>query len=175
MGSLDRLNPLLRTTFATACAARLVSLLDGSDDVPIPPKEILSSTIGLLEADNREMGSTSVEWEAVLNRVAAILPTEDQASEQGWDLLDDAAAAVAYAIRTRLTGSSQEAAWSARRCYEYFDGVANRALAAVGVAEPAESRLLAHDEVQNELARQHELLKALQRPTATVTAIEDEV
>jgi len=92
-----------------------------------------------------------------------LLPTEDETTREGLDLLDDAVASVAYAIRTRLTGSSQEAAWSARRCYEYFDHVANENFADVGVDEPTEERLLADPKIQDELKRQHDLMEVLQR------------
>ena len=158
---LDRLSPVLRATFATVCAARLVSLLSHNDEVHAPTKETLTSAIDMLKADVRKAGPTAVDWQILLDRVMALLPLEEETSEEGGNLLDDSVAAVAYAIRTRMTGSSQEAAWSARRCYEYFDHVANTDFASLGIDEPTEERLLAYPKTQEELKQQHDLLESL--------------
>jgi hypothetical protein len=159
---LDRLSPVLRTAFATVCAARLASLLSHNDVVHTSTKETLTNAVDMLKTDVRESGQTAVDWQTLLKRVMALLPGEDETSEEGLVLLDDSVAAIAYAIRTRLTGSSQEAAWSARRCYGYFDHVANTDFAILGIDEPTEERLLAHPRTQEELRRQHDLLEFLQ-------------
>jgi len=159
--TLDRFSPVLRTTFATVCAARLVSLLSHNDEVHARTKETLTNAIDMLRADVRMAGHTAVDWQSLLNHVMALLPLEDETFEEGGTLLDDAVAAVAYAIRTRMTGSSQEAAWCARRCYEYFDHVANTDFANLGIDNPTEERLLAHPKTQEELKRQNDLLESL--------------
>ena len=159
--TLDRLSPVLRATFAAGCAARLASLLPHNDEVHARTKQTLTNAIDTLQADVRIAGHTAVDWQTLLNRVMALLPLEDETFEEGGNLLDDAVAAVAYAIRTRMTGSSQEAAWCARRCYEYFDHVANTDFASLGIDKPTEERLLAHPKTQEELKRQHDLLESL--------------
>jgi hypothetical protein len=124
---------------------------------------MLINAIDLLKTDVREAGTTVVDWQTLLSHVMTLLPTEGDASEEGLDLLDDSVAAVAYAIRTKLTGSGQEAAWSARRCYEYFDRAANEDFTSLDVNEPTDERLLTHPKVQNELKRQCDLLEVVQR------------
>jgi len=168
MTALDKASPPRRTAFATACAARLTRLLLQSEATS-PEKETLTNAIELLRADLRDSGETEVDWQALLDHVMTLLPGEDATWHDVKSLLDDSVAAVAYAIRTRLTGSSQEAAWSARKCYEYFDSVANQDFCRRGVEEPTDLMLLEHPETQKELRRQHDLLEVLKR-TDMVTA-----
>lgn len=78
-----------------------------------------------------------------------------------YELLDDTVASLAYAIRTRLNGSSQEAAWSARRAYEYADSIASSDFARQGVKDPTYEMLLNHYETQKELRRQQRILKLI--------------
>jgi hypothetical protein len=68
---------------------------------------------------------------------------------------------VAYALRCRQNGQSQEAAWAARRAYEALDHfVINREK--IDVNKPgAEARVLGHAAVQTELARQRRDLDEL--------------
>jgi hypothetical protein len=84
-----------------------------------------------------------------------LVPTEDE----GWDeetqpYAEDAAAAVAYAYWSRLTGSSQEAAWAARRIYESLDRYV-QTITDLAPGDPEdELAVLSHPTVQAELARQ---------------------
>jgi hypothetical protein len=100
--------------------------------------------------------------EAAVDRAMHLLPSE----EDGWDeetqpYAEDAAAALAYALRARLTGDPQEAAWACRRVYEAADHfvIATTGLP-VGGSE-AERVLLAHPVVQAELSRQRRDLNEL--------------
>lgn len=103
----------------------------------------------------RQQRPAASDLKDVLDKVMALIPTE----EDGWDeetqaYAEDAAAALAYAIRTALTGEPQEAAWSARRAYESAD---HRAQAVVEISpgdQAAEMAILAHPVVQTELRRQ---------------------
>jgi hypothetical protein len=84
-----------------------------------------------------------------------LIPSEDEGvwiQEQA--AAEDAGAAVAYALRCRQNGRSQEAAWSARRSYEALDHyVATQENIDMDIPG-AEARVLAHPLVQAELAHQ---------------------
>jgi uncharacterized protein YjaG (DUF416 family) len=71
--------------------------------------ERLWSDIAGAEVSNEEL-------QAMANMIIGLVPTEDD----GWDeetqpYAEDAAAALAYAVRARLSGSAQDASWAARR------------------------------------------------------------
>jgi hypothetical protein len=101
------------------------------------------------------MSENEIQWE--LNRCMALIPQEDEGpwiNEQAY--AEDAASAVAYALRARRAGESQEAAYAARVAYEALDHhVINR----LGIKDDA--HVLAHPVVQAELARQHRDLDVL--------------
>src|SRR5882724_3730161 len=78
-----------------------------------------------------------------LDRVMAALPPEGEGEwVEQQPYAEDAVAAVAYAIRTLVTGESQEAVWAARRCYECADQFAINDLARNGVDSPSEDAIL---------------------------------
>lgn len=84
-----------------------------------------------------------------------LVPDEDE----GWDeetqpYAEDAAAAVVYAYRSRLTGDPQEAAWAARRIYESLDRYVQRITEISLDDHDAEREILSHPVMQAELARQ---------------------
>jgi len=91
-----------------------------------------------------------------------LIPQEDAGSwvpEQAW--AEDAAAAVAYALRCRQNGQAQEAAWAARRAYEALD---HFVIAKEGIdtnKAGAAQLVLAHPLVQAELLRQQRDLREL--------------
>ncbi len=67
---------------------------------------------------------------------------------------EDAVTAVAYALRTRLSGESQDAAWAARLVYEALDNfLHNRPGLYVG-GEAAVAKELSHPLIQGEFGRQ---------------------
>jgi uncharacterized protein YjaG (DUF416 family) len=104
----------------------------------------------------------ALELDERIEKTSSLGPSE---AEGPWiDLqaqAEDAAAAVAYALRTIKTGSSQEAAWAARRCYEAIDNfVINRDR--LDTTPPgAEVRILGDPLIQQELRRQQRDLAEL--------------
>jgi hypothetical protein len=62
-----------------------------------------------------------LDVQTLQSEAESMVPSDDEEwlLETGYG--DDAAAAVAYAIRTWLTDDAQEAAWAARRLYEVAD------------------------------------------------------
>jgi uncharacterized protein YjaG (DUF416 family) len=98
---------------------------------------------------------TEREAQAAVDRAMQLVPPEDD----GWDeesqpYAEDAAAAIAYALRARLTDDPQEAAWAARRVYEAADHFAET-ISGLALGEPqGEKAILSQRVVQAELARQ---------------------
>jgi uncharacterized protein YjaG (DUF416 family) len=82
-----------------------------------------------------------------------LVPEEDDdwATESGY--AQNAAAAVAYGLRTRLTDNPQEAAWAARQANDFADYVAQRQLEDLELDAPgAEDALADQPIVQEALA-----------------------
>jgi uncharacterized protein YjaG (DUF416 family) len=115
------------------------------------------------------------EIKSTADSCLALVPSE----EDGWDeatqpFAEDAAAAVAYAVRSRLTGEPQEGAWAARRAYETVE---RYVVATTGLSldDPEdELTVLSHPLVQAELARQQrdlEDLTALSAEASTHSAL----
>jgi uncharacterized protein YjaG (DUF416 family) len=105
---------------------------------------------------------TEGEVRAAVDRAMELVPSEEDIwDEESQPYAEDAAAALAYAFRTRLTGDPQEAIWAARRVYEAAD---HFALGTCGIAPGGrenEHAILAHPSVQAELARQKRDLEDL--------------
>lgn len=105
---------------------------------------------------------TSHDIDVSIERCMSLIPREDEGpwiEQQA--AAEDAGTALAYALRCRKTGESQEAAWAARCCYEALDHfVINRDDIDVNEAG-AEAAVVADPLVQAELARQQRDLDAL--------------
>jgi uncharacterized protein YjaG (DUF416 family) len=163
-GLVDKLNglsPAFRVLFAGIAAERLLpaylsySHLTGRGN-PIALKSALDRLWRDLEGHPMDHGQV----QETISLVMTLIPTEDNASslpERAW--AEDAAAAVAYALRCRENGQSIEAAWAARRAYEAVD---NFVITKTGTG--ANEEVLSSPPVQAELSRQcrdlHELLTA---------------
>lgn len=171
---LERLPSPFRVVFAAASAERLVpaytsfSRRTGRGDATT-----LAAVLERLWQDvqGNRMDARQVQENVVMS--LSLIPQEDSGpwvSEQAW--AEDAAAAVAYALRCRQNGQSQEAAWAARRAYEALD---HFAIDQVGIdmnRAEAEEQVLSHPLVQAELLRQRrdldELLAANQQDVIRV-------
>lgn len=95
------------------------------------------------------------EVKAAVERAMELIPSEDDCWDQETQpYAEDAAAAIAYALRARMTDDPQEAAWAARRVYEAADqfATASGELATRGVQ--SERAVLTQPVVQAELRRQ---------------------
>jgi uncharacterized protein YjaG (DUF416 family) len=157
---LDQLYPAAKVAFAAACAQRqLPCYIIFSNQTGRGDSDTLSAILERVWLD--ALGSKMSDEEALLelDRCMALIPEED---EEPWVIeqvyAGDAASAVAYALRTRNTGASQEAAYAARVAYEALDHhVINR----LGV--DGDDRVLKHALVQAELARQHRDLDELRK------------
>lgn len=151
---LDRLtlaSPRARALFAALVAERTFGLY-----------EYFAERSGQGDRDSLR-AALDAAWEAIdgeprelerLQEVAEdLVPEEDDdwVLESGY--AQSAAAAVAYALRTRLTDNPQEAAWAARQLYDAADYAAQRRLEDLDLNEPgAEDALADQPVVQAALA-----------------------
>jgi len=170
---LQQLSKKERSAFAAACAHRLLpfyqafSMRAGRGN----PKE-LSDLLERLWDDLTEAPMSETELTARIQTCMILIPREDDGPwifEQR--LGDDAATAVAYALRCRKNGLAQEAAWAAERAYEavmYFCQKAdlsgqqrNPRLVTRSQAQVEIRRRTEEPIVQNELRRQQRDLEEL--------------
>jgi uncharacterized protein YjaG (DUF416 family) len=166
---LKQLPTPLRVGFALLCALRILpryrrfhSVTGRGDPVA------LEAIVERLWKDLCGDKMSDDELKRTAERCLALVPSE----EDGWDevtqpLAEDAAAAVAYAVRGRMTGEPQEAAWAARRVYESIDRYVF-AMTGLSQGDPNdELTVLSHPLVQAELARQQRDLEDLRRFTSS--------
>jgi uncharacterized protein YjaG (DUF416 family) len=162
---LEALPERLRVTFALLAASRIAPSYDrfhsrtGRGDARAF-RALLERLWRDVEGD--EMGTA--ELEASVARAKQLMPSEDE----GWDDMErpyaeDAAAALAYALRARMTADPQEASAVSRRAYDAIDDFVQRMNSATNLDEAA---ILSHPLVQAELARQHRDLNDLATTTA---------
>jgi uncharacterized protein YjaG (DUF416 family) len=162
---LEKLAVPLRVAFAAACAERqmpayrLFEVQNGRQ-----PHNALDHHLNDLWMN---LGQTRnpTEDESHIEEIIALIPQEDCA-QGAWSQeatnAQNAGMSVTYALRTRLTGEAQEAAWAARVAYEALDNyVINKE--GINANTPGdELQVLSHPLVQAELERQerdlHDLL-----------------
>jgi len=172
---LERLPAPLRLVFATASAERLVpayrrfSQRTGRGDAVT-----LTALLERLWSDVLGDKMNARQIQENIDTAMRLIPQEDGllwAPEQA--SAEDAAAAVAYALRCRQNHQAQEAAWAARRAYEALD---HYIIGQQGIdlnVPGAEERVLSHPLVQAELLRQRRDVEELmgtnpQDPAAVV-------
>lgn len=162
---LEQIPPLLRVTFAAACAERLLpAYAIYSQHSGRGEPETLATILERLWGDLQGAPLNNHAIQANLDTCMSLIPHEDDepwVTEQPY--AEDAATALAYALRARLNGESQEAAWAARCAYEAADHyVVNRV--GVDTNQPnGEYTVLSHPVVQAELQRQRHDLNDLMR------------
>ena len=152
---LDSLPPPLRAIFAAACAERLLpaylSFRGKGDDASTMSRALARIW---LEPSPGEQGEAA---EIEIEQIMAITP-QDDGFDGVWDQsvtnAQNAGMSVVYALRAKLSGMAQEAAWAAQVAYEALDNyVSNKEY--VNTSKPsAESPVISHPLVQAELARQ---------------------
>lgn len=154
---LEQLSPKLRVVFAAACAERLLpTYFSFSERTGNGDPSRLAMILERLWVDLQGNPMSTEEMRANLDVCMSLIPQEGEdlwVDEQAY--AEDAAVALAYALRCRQSGESQEAAWAARRAYEAVDYyVINRV--GIDANQPGgEEQVLSHDIVRAELARQH--------------------
>jgi uncharacterized protein YjaG (DUF416 family) len=168
---LQLLSPAFRVAFAAACAERqlpayLVFYAAAKRGDPHALAEILSR----LWDDLTSNPMPHSEVEGALEVCMSLIPREDEGlwiNEQAY--AEDAAAAVAYALRTRLTENAQESAWAARRAYEAVDHFVIDQLGLSPKTPEEEEQVASHPLVQTELIRQDRDLKHLESARGAIS------
>lgn len=157
VSELEQVPIALRAAFAAACAERLMAayrLFENRNGRKGPSilEQALDNVWTELDEDvNPEELAREIE------ELMTLIPQED-----GWQgawtqevtNAQNAGMAVVYALRTRLTGSAQEAAWAARVAYEALDNFVINTEDIDTNRPGGELQVLSHALVQAELARQ---------------------
>ncbi len=161
---LNRLPERVRTLFAFLCALRIrPAYLRFWRKTGRGDPATLRSLSERLWRDLLGEQMTRDEAQAAVDRAMELVPSE----EDGWDdetqpYAEDAAAALAYAFRARLTGDAREAVWAGRRVYEAADHFARAVVARTSlITLNDEMAIRSHPLVQAELARQQRDLREL--------------
>lgn len=168
INSLERLATSSRHIFAASCAERLM-----------PAYLRFAGRTGTTEAAHRFCKISSQLWldlegsqkldgvaiSSLIEECMELIPTESGDNDEQWideqAAGEDAAAALAYALRCRSNGQAKEAAWSARRAYEALDHyVINKDDIDTNQAG-AEEKVIRHSLIQSELVRQRRDLNEL--------------
>jgi uncharacterized protein YjaG (DUF416 family) len=174
---LERLPRQSRTIFAAAVAERLLPAYvnywkKASKGNPTRLTAILEQLWKDLDGSKT---SEEAQQESI-DLCISLIPSEDSDpwfQEQVY--ADDAAAALAYALRSRESGNAQEAAWAARRAYEALDQFVI-VKEDVDTHKPgAEQIILAHPIIQAELARQNRDLLDLAASRSDISRIADQI
>jgi uncharacterized protein YjaG (DUF416 family) len=162
---LSTLPQRLRVVFAALCAERLLpSYTKFCEQTGRGGAQELTLILQQLweDLESEKMGAEEIQ--AKLDVCMSLIPLQDE----GWlgeqqAYAEDAAAALAYALRTKKSGDPQEAAWAARRAYESIDHYVIHH-ECIGINEPGgEGRILSHPLVQAELLRQQRDLEDIFR------------
>lgn len=165
IAKLERLPVSFRVIFATACAERLMPAYrlfhtqSGEGD-PVAMSRALEDlwSSPVLPKVHEEV------YEQQLEEVMGLIPRDDE-MKGSWTrqatYAQDSGISLAYALRTRLTGEPQEAAWAARVAYEALDYfIINRE--GIETNKPGgEQKVISHPIVQTELGRQQRDLNEL--------------
>lgn len=149
--SLSRFSARQVSAFAITCADRL------ANDVcrlraEAPGLSLLKQAHDLIwQAIQTGGGGDTVILE---QQLLDAMPDEDDDDSLEAAVLEDACAAMVYAMRSLHSDKTQNAAWSARRAYETADRFASRMLNEPEYNEVSERGILEHHAVQRELNRQ---------------------
>jgi uncharacterized protein YjaG (DUF416 family) len=171
---LDRLagaSPRARALFAARVAERLYPLYEYFAETAHQgdPNTLRTALDAAWRAVDTDV--PRAELERLRELAEELVPEEDDdwVTESGY--ASNAAAAVAYALRTRLTDNPQEAAWAARQAYDVTDYAAQQQLEDAGFDDAGEEALLSQPVVQEALEGLNtDLEAALTEPPAEETS-----
>lgn len=110
---LERGEAACRTAFAAACATRLLNAC------PAVNEEVCAALEQAWQSLNHSVNSARLE--EMSQELVALFATGGSLSSDVGTIWEDAVSSVAYALRSAVSGKSQEAAWAARRAYEALD------------------------------------------------------
>ncbi|MGD0094730.1 MAG: DUF416 family protein [Planctomycetota bacterium] len=154
---LDKLQPELRGAFAAACAERLMPRYRKFSELAQEgDPDSLERSLSRLWADLLGRRMPDAELEAMLRTcmklISQLQSDSDWPTEQAE--AEDAASALAYALRCRRNGQSEEVGAAAKRAYEAVDCYVIKHGEIDTNAPGAEAEILSHPLIQVELGRQ---------------------
>lgn len=138
-------------SFAAACSDRLVLstvIREGSTAIP----SLLSDASEAIWEGIR--GHFRKDTESLEDQLLDAIPNEDDESSFDAAVIEDTCAALVYALRSLRGQAAQNAAYAARRAYETADRYASQFINEIEYSGAAESQILNHPVVQQELQRQ---------------------
>src|SRR5215471_3591261 len=161
--TLDRLPSTRRTMFAAACAQRLFPVYARyRTKAGKCGPDALAEILARLWRDLTDQPMLAEELERSLVLCKELIPSDE---EQLWlperPAAQNAALAIAYALRCRKNCQAQEAAWAARMAYEALDNYVINQEEIDTNAPGAESKIVSHSLIQAELGRQQRELNEL--------------
>jgi len=160
---LDRLRPPARAEFALQCAERLLPLYRRFHvDTGQGDQEVLTEALHAARAYLASTTGCPPEISSLADRCEALVPVEDESWTDLSGLAQNAAAAMAYALRSVASGSAEDAVWAAVQGLESADLLASTQLDADFNEPGVEQRIVAQEVVQRELAEQETSLKILE-------------
>jgi uncharacterized protein YjaG (DUF416 family) len=162
MAQLDRMAVPFRVIFATAAAERLLpAYVHFSHKTGSGNPNLLMGILERLWRDIQGIPMDSEELQQNIDLAMKLIPDEDDILIPGQEWTDDPAAAVAYALRCRQNGKSQDSVWAAGRAYAALDQFVSNLEDIDPNVVGAEERILSHPLVQDELMRQQRDLRDL--------------
>lgn len=154
---LNRLDARARLIFAVSCAERLFpAYVLFSEAVRFGDSAFMRSCLDSLWLDVSAHTIQAIDFQARLDQCMLLIPNENEVWSEQQPCAEDAGAALAYALRTKLTGGAQEAAWAGRRAFEAMHYLAERRLDAK--LDTSVNDAQDHEYVQTELGYQQEVL-----------------
>lgn len=173
---LDQLPKQAKMAFAVACAQRIfpyyekyaIALGPTQMDIKVFA-EAFSYVLNNLISNDVDASTL----QALLNRCMRVLPSEEDAWENGLPYAEDATAVIIYCIRLLLTGDTQEAVWAAKRIYEAVDSFVINAYQVDVNNVDGEKFILNHPIVRNELTRQVRDLEELANAKGSLQELKD--
>lgn len=149
--ALSRLPDRRAYAFAAVCAGRLMR------DVEQLQADLHSCHL-LVEAYNLMWQSIEsgvlLDTSSLEEGLLEAMPEEDENGSFESAVVEDACAAMIYAMQSLHADTTQNIVWSARRAYETADRYASSFLNEPEYSAAAEDRILGHPAVQRELQRQ---------------------
>jgi uncharacterized protein YjaG (DUF416 family) len=153
---LDRISVKLRVVFAATIAERLLpAYVSFSHKTGRGNAHLLAQILDRLWRDLDGIEMNPEELQQNIDLAMELIPREDEGPwipDQAW--AEDAATAVAYALRSRQNGKSQESVWAARHAYDALDHFVTTKEDIDPSTAGAEERIISNPLVQQEFMRQ---------------------
>lgn len=159
----------LRTAFAAACAERMLAeYARYSEQAQIGKPDVLKSILTRLWQDIGCDEMSQTEIELAKETCDKLVPARPHPSVPGPIIVEDAPAAVLYALECHQSGMAQQAAWAAECARETLEESVMEKEEIQGYPAEVNDRLDRHPLLRAEVARQNRDLDDLSRRAVTL-------